>query len=336
MIFDQWVDDEHLRRPDHIEMIWAKMEQKFPEYFQRYAQGGGLNLGKLGKLGDVSAKGKSSDGLMRRVRKALEQFAKEKRGYDETFDPDELAACQSDSRAFARDLERDVAVIRHAMHSDNPEMRVWKIKYQRVKRQNPDDLLRVFMNIVDFAEHYPATERATGFAQIDAMEDFGFQEFDEGVEDESRSRAEGEDRSPETGLIRFGKYHILGVIGLGIVSTVLCYRNPAFFPHRSRQGLIGFYFLSDREKTGMPSDSSEFLMYRMLDDDTTIEHNFFYPYSPFALYSNRLARRLEQELAERGVDFDPTHRFVYTDDFLAFVADQHRDETRDWKPGFRY
>ena len=87
----------------------------------------------------------------------------------------------------------------------------------------------------------------------------------------------------------------------------------------------------------MPSRTGEFVM---IDDTDSykggrdaysnfrIEHNYWYPYNLFMLYSNHIYIELERHLKPLGVAFDKNYRFVYVSAFLDYVCDQNNEAVK--------
>lgn len=317
---------------DHVKRVWAVIEKNLPKYFATYADGpaapglklfGGVATLKSGR----SSKSKAH--LEQRVAQAIEAYGSEAEKYREFLDPAGLDEYEEDPRQFGRDVERDLPIIRKLVHSNRPELAVWQTKFRRVRAKKADELLRVFGNQTRYAIKMSKGVDPVARGKLDDIKSLDFADFDQGAEDEKVAHIEGHSRN-EDGLIKYGMYHISGVIGLGIISTVLWYHAPGHLPQRGRQSLAALYFLSDKDDFGLPSRSSEFLMCTANEYGCKIEHNFFYPYSLFTLYSLRIARIMEDGFKERGVYFDPSYRFVLTEDFLTSVAEQHEDEIKDW------
>ncbi len=311
MIRDNWTDCEHWFDERHIKRVWAAVEKNFSPYFSTYTQQG-LN-----------------DHLKKSSKAAIIAYVHEAGLYHSFLDADAVDEYRADPRQFCRDLQRDLPLIRTLIHARRDELEEWKIRFKLVSAKNPAELLRVFANQARFASELKRCVDIKIYGSIDDVGALAFEEFDQGAEDDRFAYSADHNRNPD-GHIKFGKYHIAGVIGLGIITKVLWYHAPGHLPHRGWQSLVALHFLSGKKDFSLPSRTSEFLMYTPLERASRIEHNFYYPYSLFTLYSLRIARLIEKGFAALNVPFDPAYRFVLTEDFLKHVAEQHVDETRDW------
>lgn len=91
------------------------------------------------------------------------------------------------------------------------------------------------------------------------------------------------------------------------------------------------YFLSDGTKQiQMPSGTSEF---SMVKDETwsktgiyEMEHNYFFPYEVFCIYSLRIYRALADKISEKFDKEYPTDfRFLLTNSFYEYVTSENKE-----------
>lgn len=136
-----------------------------------------------------------------------------------------------------------------------------------------------FYNIMDFANDYD-------------------EEFDENVMSTINKIDENKLVEMENGAC-----YLNGVIGYGILSNILNHMYPRVFPGNYKAGIYSLHFLTgDYKKEGidMPSETSEFLMVKDLTYTKTniieAEHNYFYPFETFGLYTLRIYRVIEEEI----------------------------------------
>ena len=65
----------------------------------------------------------------------------------------------------------------------------------------------------------------------------------------------------------------------------------------------------------------------MIDVDKSItQQNYFYPYELFTFYAHQIFQMLRLKAEENDVYLDPESRYIIVDAFLAFIAEQHKDE----------
>lgn len=125
-----------------------------------------------------------------------------------------------------------------------------------------------------------------------------------------------------------GACYLNGVIGYGILSNILNHMYPRVFPGNYKAGIYSLHFLTgDYKKEGidMPSETSEFLMVKDLTYTKTniieAEHNYFYPFETFGLYTLRIYRVIEEEIKKRfEMQYPTDYRFLITNDFYDFVT----------------
>nr|MCR4616642.1 hypothetical protein [Lachnospiraceae bacterium] len=107
---------------------------------------------------------------------------------------------------------------------------------------------------------------------------------------------------------------------------------PRVFPGNYKAGVYSLHFLTNSGRgVDMPSDSSEFLMVK--DDfysKTGIietEHNYYFPYETFGLYTLRIFRFLADKIKARfGKEYPVEYRYLLTNDFYDYVTTVHRSD----------
>jgi hypothetical protein len=311
MIRQQFDDDyAALTDPKHIKKVWDSIEAGYAKYLKLMLSQDKLGLDKLASLGSIKKSAKTTSpvqtNLMADFKKAIEKFQGNSDSYCSFFDHESMEEFASSPGQFKPALNKGCPVIRHTLRSQAHELLDWHKKYNITK---PRALLDMFTNLVDFHSDYTKTTKPAAFSKLDKPDAFKF----EPIEDDEECR-------------------INGVIGMGIKSTVLYHLTPIFFPNRDRHSLLGFYILSDFDHFGLPTESSEFVMYdpeKKLKDGTIYgSHNYWYPYALFTLYSLRLYRVLKESLSKLKIELDDHYRFVYTQTFLHQVCDLEEEKIK--------
>jgi hypothetical protein len=252
--------------------------------------------------------------LARVFGKSIEEYEKEAPKYRQVFDPDALDEFRDDPNAFKQALARDVPVIANTLRQRRPELRDWQRDF-RMARAN--DLLEVFSNVLDFTEDWRKAHPADRYEKFDKLEAFELDPLD----------------SDETMLIE-------NVVGMGIKSIVLHHLDPERLPPRGRNGLYGLFFLSGKDSFGLPSQSSEFLMINDInlasDGSMIMDHNYWYPYGLFSLYSLRIYKWIDAQAAKAYFKLDRSVRYVYVERFLESVCAQHTADLKTMRAQERF
>ena len=118
-------------------------------------------------------------------------------------------------------------------------------------------------------------------------------------------------------------YTVFGVIGGGIKSHMLYKVYPQAFPNRSREAIWSLWYLTNKKTFGCEQDS-EFIMINV--EESTTQQNFFYPYELFSCYAYHVYLLLNKEAEKNGVHIDSEYRYVIVDEFLSFIARDHKEE----------
>lgn len=290
-------DFELLTDQEHMEEVWGVMQPRLEQYTNDYLEG-------VSNYKDLPTPGDSfSAFLTEMIRKNDKVHDK----YCEIFDMDLMEGEYSeDTEGFkAVTLKKDCDVIRKALQSKSEAMGEWKKKFFACKSQQ---LYDTFYNMLAFALDYNDDMDEEALSQVDSIEDIGFAEMEEDACYQS------------------------GVLGFGIVSNILNHMYPRVFPGNYKAGVYSLHFLTNKGKgVNMPSESSEFLMVK--DDfysKTGIietEHNYYFPFETFGLYTLRIYRLLEEKISARfKKEFPTDYRYLLTNDFYDYVTSVHQSD----------
>ncbi len=307
-------EDDLIQQPGHIEKVWSVIDASLPQYWNLFVE----SVVPPEPAARLATKFKTSSGtipvesgrvLAHLFEKAVSDYEKEAEKYRRFFDLEALEEYHDDPNAFKQALSRDVPIIANTLRSRRTELKEWQKSFRRARAK---DLLAVFESVLDFIGEWRKAHPIEKYVQhAFASKPSGF-ELDPLDDDETM--------------------FITNVIGMGIKSIVLFHLHPERLPPRGRNGLYGLYFLSKMQNFGLPSSSSEFLMVNDVnptpDGSITMDHNFWYPYGLFSLYSLRVYNWIEVRSQEVGVTLDPRLRFVYSDRFFDAVCTQHQADLR--------
>ncbi|MDD4437400.1 MAG: hypothetical protein PHS04_05120 [Tissierellia bacterium] len=263
----------------HFEKVWNEICSGTPNYFSSYLE----SLSKSNPSVNAEAN------IHQHFQKMIKEHSKASKKYNNIFAPNLMEDYEADIDGFKGTvLSKQCDVIRKTLNSQAEALKEWKIQYKLAKSQQ---LYDTFYNMISFAEDYnKSTEE--DLANIDSIEDIGFAQM---VEDAC---------------------YLTGVIGPGILSTILNAIYPRIFPGKFKIGMFALYILSGKKPIDMRSDTSEFLMTK---DDVksktgTIEqeHNYYYPYESFGLYSLGIYRLLNNIITTQ---YNTQYRFTFPNDF---------------------
>lgn len=298
----------HIFEEKHISQVYKEMEFNFDKYFNTF----GSNFTNYADQLKDSFKVKDSVKTLEKhqsntiqgiFKEAIEQFERESEKYNDFFEYESLQEYLYDPNTFKDSLKRECPIIRRCVNSKRLEMAQWQHLFRQTASH---DLLTIFSNLVHFFDNYTEDTDPEEYAEFDLLYEFDFDE----IQDENT-------------------YTIIGVIGMGIKSTILYHLNPQLFPIRVRRDVYGLYFLSGQKDFRLPSKSSEFLM---IDDSSKkrqtnikMEYNYDYPYTLFILYALRLYRLLKQRCNALGIYMDDNYRYVYVSAYLNHVCDQNSE-----------
>lgn len=285
---------ELLSDQEHMEEVWKVMQPRLEQYANDYLEG-------VSHYKDLPFPGDSFSALLAEMIKKNDKLHDK---YFEIFDMELMEEEYSeDTEGFkAVTLKKDCDVIRKTLQSKSEALGEWKKKFYGCKSQQ---LYDTFYNMMSFAIEYDEEMDEEALADVDTIEDIGFAQMSEDACYQS------------------------GVLGFGIVSNILNHMYPRAFPGNYKAGVYSLHFLTGEGKgVNMPSDSSEFLMVK--DDFYSktgvieTEHNYYFPYETFGLYTLRIFRYLEEKIKTRfHKEFPNDYRYLLTNDFYDYVTSIH-------------
>ena len=224
--------------------------------------------------------------------------------YQSVFSDDNMEEYEQDVDSFKGiALKKECDVIRNSLNSKSESLNDWKRAFFKTKAQLMYD---TFRNILDYAKSYDKNTSEERLNAIDTIDAIGFSSMDEA-----------------------GCY-LPAVFGTGIVSNITNHLFPRTFPGHFKLGMYSLYFLSNRVCINMPSEISEFLMVKdSVHSKTNIieaDHNYYFPYETFSLYSLRISRLLNAAiLGKLGDVVSPDDRYVMINAFYEFVFNCNKD-----------
>jgi len=200
-------------------------------------------------------------------------------------------------------LKKECDVIRNTLQSKSEALKDWKAKFYGCKSQS---LYDTFFNMITFAADYDEEMDEDSIALMDTIADCRLSE----MEDEACYQP--------------------GVVGYGIVSNILNHMYPRTFPGNYKSGVWSLYFLSDGTKViKTPTGTSEF---SMVKDETwsktgiyEMEHNYFFPFETFCMYTLRIYRLLADMIGKRyQKEYPAEFRFLLTNSFYEYVTSENK------------
>ena len=284
-----------LRDQEHVDFVWSVMEPIVNKYVDNYLKG----ITKVKNLPTPQDKYTSF------LKDLIERNDKLHDKYHEIFDLDIM------EEEYAEDVEgfksavlkKDCDVIRKTLQSRAEALKEWRAKFYACKSQA---LYDTFYNMMSFASEYNEKMDEVAMQALDLVDDCGLAEMEEDACYQS------------------------GVLGYGIVSNILNHMYPRVFPGNYKSGIWALYFLSDGSKViKMPSDTSEF---SMVKDETwsktgiyEMEHNYFFPYEVFCIYTIRIYRVLTDAIAAKfQKEYPSDYRFLLTNNFYEYVTSENK------------
>ena len=288
---------ELLTDQEHLEKVWSIMLPRVNEYVDGYLEGVSHYLDKPTPAESYSA---FLNELIKKNDKLHDK-------YHEIFDMDLMEEEYSlDVEGFkAVTLKKDCDVIRTTLQSRTEALNEWKAKFFGAKSQQ---LYDTFYNMMVFASEYNEEMDEEAMEELDIIEDCAIKEM-------------GEDACYQS-----------GVLGYGIVSNILNHMYPRVFPGNYKAGIYSLLFLTGTDMKGidMPSGSSEFCMVKddFYSKTGTIEseHNYYYPYETFTIYTTRIYRVMVEKINARfKMEYPNEFRYLITNDFYEYVTSLHRD-----------
>jgi hypothetical protein len=310
-----WCNDEtkwewdDIRKPAHVAKVHAAIDKNFTRYFDsmvKPAMPAGADLfAKLGEKFKVTGGPKpppSGKADASAFVAAIGDYDKKAQRYRNLCDLAVLQEFRDDGPdAFKAELSRKCPVIVSVLQSKNAELKDWKIGYRLATSES---LLSVFESLLRFGDEYMGKRGLEKtFSKLRTAKELALDHFD----------------TPELS--------IPGVIGSGIKSLTLYHLHPSVFPSLGGRSMFALYFLTERSHFSLRSGGSEFLIIndglKGKDLNMPMDHNYWYPYSPFAEYAMHVARLIESACAARGIDFDAQYRQVYVDAYFGHVCRLH-------------
>lgn len=293
-----WNDEyELMKEQEHFDKVWLIMKPALMDYVKQYIDGIAIS-------GPTSAKGNYNLFL----NKLITGNDKLNEKYHEIFDLEMMYEYGEAVDDFKNQiLKKECDVIRKTLGSKSESLNEWKSKFYGVKAQKIYD---TFYNIIDFSYDYDEEFDEDVMISIDEINENRLTEMEEGA------------------------CYLNGVIGYGIVSNILNHMYPRVIPGNYKVGIYSLHFLTGNfKKNGidMPSETSEFIMVKDLTHSKTgiieAEHNYFFPFQTFGLYTLRIYHVIEEEINKRfGMKYPTDYRFLITNDFYNFVTTLHRED----------
>ena len=279
----------------HLEKVWGLMQPILSKYVGEY----------LTMISRQEGCKTPQESLTKKIKQLIDENETLHDKYHELFDLELFEEeYGEDTESFKNQtLRKECDVIRKTLLSQSEVLKEWKGKFNTCKSQTIYD---TFYNMMSFAEEYDAEMDEDAMSELDDIGDCKLSQMQE-------------DACYQT-----------GVLGFGIVSNILNHMYPRVFPGTYKMGIYSLYFLSGAG-TGidMPSGSSEFIMIKdaVKSKTGTIEqeHNYYYPYQTFCIYTLRIFRAIVQEMESRfGKAYPSEYRFLLTNDFYNYVTEQNR------------
>lgn len=309
---------EIIRQPAHVERVWTAIESNLPKYWSGFNERELANrpATKLAAhFGTNSpAAPQNEEALRAQFASSIQDYEKSASRYRDFFHADAMEEFAGDPNAFKQHLAKDVPVISSTLAQRRPELQEWQRDFRVSKGR---DLLAVFSNVLDFRDEWTGAHPEATYATHDEPAAFGLDPLDS---DESMT--------------------LMGVIAMGIKSVVLYHLDSSRFPPRARRDLYGLYFLSGMADFSLPSRSSEFLMINDREPapngSLIMEHNFWYPYGLFSLYTLRVFRWMNEQMNRAGAALDPHYRYVYVARFFNEVCSEHVEHMKTMRAHDRF
>ena len=276
---------------EHFELVWTVMEP----IVRRYAEG------FIDGISSVMPTGSPQNSCSMFIQNLILQNDQLHDKYHELFSLDVMEdEYAEDTEGFKSTiLRKECDVIRKTLQSKSETLNEWKSRFYSCKSQK---LYDTFYNMMDFAADYDMSMDEKAMQALDVIDDCRLSE----MEDDACYQS--------------------GVLGFGIVSNILNHMYPRTFPGNYKAGVWSLFFLSDGSKViKTPTGTSEFCMVK---DETwsktgiyEMEHNYFFPYEAFCLYTLRIYRILLQEISNKlQREFPSDYRFLLTNAFYDYVT----------------
>lgn len=283
-----------LRNQEHIEKVWAVMKPVVDRYINDFLKG----------ISNSKGMPNPQDNFTAFLQELISKNDSLHDKYHDIFALDVMEdEYAEDTEGFKSTvLKKECDVIRKTLQSRTEALKEWKSKFYGCKSRI---LYDTFYNMISFAAEYDEDMDEEAMCKLNKVDDCGL--------------AEMEDACYQS-----------GVLGYGIVSNILNHMYPRTFPGSYKAGVWSLYFLSDGTKQiDTPSGTSEF---SMVKDETRsktgtceMEHNYFFPYEVFCIYTLRIYRRLTELIADRfHKEYPSDYRFLLTNSFYEYVTSENQ------------
>ena len=295
---DIWDEEfDLLTDQEHLEKVWSIMLPRVEKYVDDYLEGVSHYLDKTSPAEAYSA---FLNELIKKNDKLHDK-------YHEIFDMDLMEEEYSlDVEGFKSvTLKKECDVIRTALQSKTEALNEWKTKFYGSKSQQ---LYDTFYNMMVFASEYDEDMNEEIMEKLNIIDECAIGQM-------------GEDACYKS-----------GVLGYGIVSNILNHMYPRVFPGNYKTGVYALLFLTGVDMKGidMPSGSSEFCMikddFRSKTGIIEAEHNYYYPYETFTIYTTRIYRVIVEKIRGKfKMEYPTEFRYLITNDFYEYVTSVHRE-----------
>jgi hypothetical protein len=321
-------NEDHLTTVDsaHAAVIAAAIACGFDAYFERYTGHALVGPARFRRKSPTAGPRRSTlqmaaaTRLRQRFDEAIADYWRtRKNSYDAILDPRSLDEYAEDENQFVRDFLRGLPIVNNARNANLEEMEPWKRRLHLECKRDPRRVFELVRGLVVFAESFATRHSWENLLAEAEPLALPFEPLE--IPWEHLFPADF-----EAGTVAVQSLCVPGVIGLGITSALLHYRQPALLPWRSRFALTGLHFLATPETGSL--ETSEFVLWDVQRGGCY--PNFTYRYSPFVYHVTRVAQRLEQAAEALGVPFPEEARMILAHDFLSFVAEENSEETKDW------
>lgn len=304
-------DFERIEEGIHVDKVLKELTSNVPEYFTAITNSHKLEYDSVHNIEKTVWSKLIIDGI--------EKYEKESQSYQKFFSEDNMEEFEEidDPKVFKSELRKDCPIIRKSLMSKMQELQNWKEDFAMAK---PQELFDTFANFLDFMHDYVEDMQDINFNDLKTYEDF---------------KPLFEFSSDEDMVLK-------NVIGAGIKTTIIYNLNPSFFCKSVRRTLYGLSFLTENIHAIMPSRTSEYIMIgdtdlnkggRNASSNFRMEHNYWYPYNLFMLYTNHIYIIIEELLSKIGITLEAKYRFVYVNLFLELICLEKKESVKTMMGG---
>ncbi|MDX1972539.1 MAG: hypothetical protein SFY68_08425 [Candidatus Sumerlaeia bacterium] len=316
------IELQRIQCPQHAARVSESLAEGFEDYFAEYISAAPVRHEQfLKKLKNYRSNIAISpeERLQERFAEAVKLFTKNRENdYDGLLDAEALGEYAHDVKQFVHDFLL-LPLINNARHAPLETMEKWQMKLSQSARKNPKAFFDVVRGVSEFADT---------FGQHHSWESLRIQTDPALLPFDAFSTPHPEEQSAQPRPI----LGIPGVVGPGITSMLMYYRNPELLPARSRFALAAMHFLSEQGRFGL--ESNEFIIWNTHTNNCST--NYLYPYSVFYFHAVRLADLLQDAVDSLGVEFPTNFRMVLLEDFFKFVSNKNQEEIDSWIEGAPY